>query len=170
MSENRNNNNQREVQNFEERIRGAMRDVAVMKESRKRTCNHKPNNNGRVIALHDSKINVPGKKDLPESTVICSRCERYFESTSYEPSETASGLYMFQSMVEQVKLNANLSDEDKEFVDKCYQALDTLEQFMTYYHNMVDKLSNGDNNKKKGNRSSKGHMGLNSSMFGGRGF
>lgn len=169
MSENR-NNNQREVQNYEEKIRGTMRDLAAMKEGRKRTCNHKPNNNGRVIALHDSKINVPGKKDLPESTVICTRCEKYFESSSYTPDETDSGMYMFNSMAEQVKLNANLSDEDKDFLERYYQALDTVAQFTSYYHNMVEKLSNGDNNKKKGNRSSKGHMGLNSSMFGGRGF
>ena len=170
MSENRNNNNQKEVQSYEEKIRGTMRDLATMKEGRRRTCNHKPNVNGRVIALHDSKINVPGKKDLPESTVICTRCESYFESSSYTADETDSGLYMFKSMAEQVKLNANLSDEDKEFLANYYAALDTVSQFSTYYLNMVEKLSNGDNNKRKGNRSSKGHMGINSSMFGGRGF
>lgn len=169
MSENK-TNNQKEVQSYEDKIRGAMRDLSAMKEARRRKCNHKPNNQGRVIGLHDSKINVPNKKEMPESTVICTRCEKYFESSSYTPDETDSGLYMFASMAEQVKLNANLSEEDWEQLEAYYEALDTVSHFTTYYHNMVEKLSNGDGNRKKSNRSSKGHMGISSNMFSGRGF
>lgn len=170
MSENNRTNNQRDVQNYEDNIKKQMRDLSAMKEGRKRICNHKPNNQGRVMALHDSKINVPNKKDMPESTVICTRCEKYFESSSYTPDETDSGLYMFSSMAEQVKLNANLTEEDLNTLEQYYQALDTVANFTQYYHNMVEKLSNGEGNKKNKNRASKGHMGLNSQMFGGRGW
>lgn len=169
MSEN-NVKNQKEVQSYEEKIRGTMRDLAAMKEGRRRTCNHKPSNQGSVMSIHNSKINVPNKKELPNTTIICPRCEKYFESDTYKPDEIESGIYMFTSMAEQAKLLSNLTEGDKQSLEEYYQALDVISNFSLYYNNMVEKLGNGDGNNKKKRHSSKGHMGINSQMFGGRGF
>lgn len=169
MSENR-NNNQNSVQKYDNQIKAGMRNLNAMKENRKRECNHKACGQGRILALYASNIDVPNKKDMPESTVICTRCERYFECEAYSADETDSGIYMFTSMAEQVKLNAQLSEEDKKSLEEYYAALDVINNFTTYYHNMVEKLSNGGGNKNKGNRQSKGHMGVTGSMFGGRGY
>lgn len=165
MANNGNNN-----QSYEEQIKASRRNLSRIMEERKRTCNHKPNNHGQVISIHDSKINVPGKKDLPDSTVICTRCEKYFESGSYSGAEIDSGLYMFTSMAEQVKLNANLSDEDKATLEEYYDALDKVAGFTNYYLNMVEKLANGGGKNKNRPRATKGHIGVSTNMFGGRGY
>ena len=78
---------------------------------------------------------------------------------------------MFRSMLSQIKLNANLSDEDLKMIEEAYDAIDTLSLIGTFYINMVDKLTNGGNKQKNNNkRNNKSRMGIDSSMFGGRGY
>lgn len=151
--------------NFEVEIKKQMKDLNRLRETRKRKCEHKPRTNGQIVNIHDSKFNVPNKKELPETTVICTGCEKYFEGEAYYSSEIDSGLYMFTSMAEQVKVNANLSEEDKVTLESYYEALDTIAGFSTYYLNMVEKLSNGNKHNGKKPRSQKGHMGVNSNMY-----
>lgn len=158
-------------ENYEEQIKKARRDVAMLQEERKRKHTHKPNQGGKIMPLHDSRINVPGKANLPESTVICTNCECYFEGNAYLPSETDSGLYMFKSMIEQIKLNANLTDEDLEQIERYYDAIDELTTMANYYNDMVDKLANNGGKKNKNtNRPKKGYMGISPNMFGGRNY
>ena len=163
--------NNKNIDNYEEKIRQSRRDLIALQERRRRDHDHKPNHGGKLMPLHESKINVPGKRDLPDSTIICTKCEKYFEGNSYLPSETDSGLYMFGSMIEQIKLNAQLTEEDWDMINQCYDALDTLGSLATYYNDMVEKLANNSGNKKgKGGGPKKGYMGINSSMFGGRNY
>ncbi|MCM1219754.1 MAG: hypothetical protein NC548_35175 [Lachnospiraceae bacterium] len=155
--------------NYSDQIRQHMMDAARLKEQNMRDCDHKANNRGRVMGLHDSKVKYPGKDKMPPSTAVCTRCERVFESESYTKDENASALYQLQSIAEQIKLNANLSDQDKNDIAEYYAALDVVSGMLTYYNNMVEKMASGGGNKQK-KASNKGHMGLNSDMFGGRGF
>lgn len=158
-----------QVVNYKEEVQKQMRNIHLLKEREMRECDHKANNRGRVMALHDSKIKYPGKDKMPATTAVCTRCERVFEAESYTKDENASALYQLQSIAEQIKLNANLSNEDKADIMAYYNALEVVEGMMTYYNNMVEKMAQGGGGKKQ-KGSSKGHMGLSSDMFGGRGF
>lgn len=158
-----------EQTNYNDQIRQGMMNIAKLKEDRMRECDHKANNRGRVMGLHDSKIKYPGKDKMPATTAVCTRCERVFESESYTKDETATMLYSLQSIAEQIKLNANLSKEDWDDVNKYYDSLDVVAAMLTYYNNMVEKMAQGGGNKKQ-KTTSKGHMGLSSDMFGGRSF
>lgn len=169
MSENK-TNNQREVRNYENDIHSAIRNLTALKEKRKHECNHKACSQGKLIYLHDSNVNFPNKKEMPKSTVVCTRCEKVFEEEYYEDEEVESGIYMLESMAEQVKFISNLTKEDQDAIASYYDAIDTIKNFSVYYSNMVKKLRNGNDNKKSKNRNTKGHMGINSGMFGGRGF
>ena len=157
-------------QNYEEQIKKGMKNLQMLQESRKRECTHKPSVGAKVIPIHESNKHVPNKKELPESTVICTRCDAYFEATSYSAKELESALYMLTSVAHQIKLNANLSEEDKAELEKYFEALDVVAGFVPYYTNMVDKLSNGGGNRKAKPRVTKGHMGLDGASFGGRGY
>lgn len=163
-------NKNKELQGYNDEVKSLTRQLMLSKEGKKRKCDHKPSNNGRIMGIHDSKIHVPQKNNLPETTVICTNCERFFESNAYLPEDGDAGIYMFTSMVEQVKLNAHLNEEDKKTIENVYDAIDTISSFLTYYNNMVDKLANGNNNNKRVKTHNKGHMGLNPNMFGGRGY
>lgn len=155
--------------NYNEQIRQGMIGIARLKEKHMRECDHKANNKGRVMGLHDSKVKYPGKDKMPATTAVCTRCERVFESESFTQDETATMLYNLQSIAEQIKLNANLSKEDWEDMQKYYDALDVVTDMMKYYNSMVEKMAQGGGNKKH-KTNNKGHMGLNSDMFGGRSF
>lgn len=168
---NKNNQNQREVQNYEEQIKRSIHDLSAMREMRKRKCNHKPSKKYSIVELNKSGINVPNKKELKDSTVVCTRCEKYFENDPYTPSEIEGGLYMFNSMVEQVKVFSELKEEDFAAIDDYYAALDTIASFINYYNDMTNKLGNNNKNKNNNNRAvNKGSIGLNNSMFNSRGF
>lgn len=162
--------NNNTMKSYEEQIKSNTRNLIMLKEQRKRDCKHKPSDNAHLIGIRESKANIPNKKDLPDSTVVCTKCEKYFESSSYTPDEIESGLYMFCSIPEQIKLNAQLSKEDESMIEEYYAALDTITNVCNFYNNMVEKLANGGGNKKRANRSNKGHMGINSGMFSGRQF
>lgn len=154
--------------NYDSRIMESRRNYAQAVEERKRECCHKPSCGGKVIPLMESNITFPGKDKMSESTGICKRCERYFERSSYYAEELEAGEYMFQSMLEQIKINANLSEEDLAMIAKGYDSLDTLATIIIYYNDMVKKLANGDG-KKPRQRNTKGSMGLQPGMFGSRG-
>lgn len=163
--------NKEATQNFEAEIKAAKKNLANFFAQRKRRCDHKPNNKGKIISVHDSKINIPNKKNLPETTAVCTKCEAYFESESIDERDIESAFYLVRSMIEQIKLNAHLSEEDWAVIENGYDAIDTLENnIAVYYVDMVEKLSNG-NNKKQGNkRTQKGHMGISNNMFNSRGY
>lgn len=158
-----------EQQNYNDQIRQGMMNIAKLKEEHMRECDHKANNRGRVMGLHDSKVKYPGKDKMPDTTAVCTRCERVFESESYTKDETATMLYSLQSIAEQIKLNANLSKEDWDDIAKYYDSLDVVASMLTYYNNMVEKMAQGGGGKKQ-KTNNKGHMGLSSDMFGGRSF
>lgn len=155
--------------NYREQIHQQMMGIAKLKEQDMRECDHKANNRGRVMALHDSKVKYPGKDKMPATTAVCTRCERVFESESYTKDENASALYQLQSIAEQIKLNANLTKEDVADIMSYYEALEVVSGMVKYYNDMVEKMAQGGG---KGNKkeNSKGHMGLTGDMFGGRGF
>lgn len=171
MSENK-TNNQRTIQDYDNQIRVGMKNLSVLKEERKRDCDHKPCGQGKVIKLHDTNINVPNKRDLPDSTFICTRCERYFEGKAYTQEECDSVLYMITSIFEQIKLNARLNGEDHDFLMRGYDSADVIADIFTYYNKMTARLSEGNgNNRNNNNRGqSKGHFGAAKSLYGGRGY
>jgi hypothetical protein len=151
---------------YSAQISQGMKTVQHLQEQHRRDCNHKPQGNRRVIPVQDWKGYLPDKDKLPESTAYCTGCGAVFEADSYKRDETSSGLYMFTSMLHQIKMVANLSDEDKQMIQKGFEALDTLAIVTTYYDNMVEKLGSNKGNKR--NRSNnKGHIGVDSGMFGG---
>lgn len=155
--------------NYREQIHQQMMGIAKLKEQDMRECDHKANNRGRVMGLHDSKIKYPGKDKMPPTTAVCTRCERVFESESYTKDENASALYQLQSIAEQIKLNANLTKEDVADIMAYYEALEVVSGMLKYYNDMVEKMAQGGGGKKQ-KGASKGHMGLTGDMFGGRGF
>lgn len=147
-------------------ISQGMKSVQHLQESHRRECNHKPQGNRRMIPVHQYNGYIPDKDKLPESTGYCTGCGAVFETDSYKRDETSSGIYMFTSMLHQIKLVANLSDEDKAMIQKGFEAVDTLSMVTTYYDNMVEKLGSNKNNRR--NRGgNKGHIGVDSGMFGG---
>lgn len=155
-------------QNYEEQIKSQIRDLNRLKEERRRKCEHKGNHD--LCSIENAKFNIPNKKDLPEGTVACNRCEKYFYGDAYTPADGDAGLYMFNSMVEQVKINANLTDEDRITIDNVYTSLDNLANFVSYYNSMVEKMSNGGGKQQnKPKHSAKGHIGISPNMFS-RGF
>lgn len=145
--------------NYDAEILSARRQLDNFFIRRMRQCNHKPSNRGRVMPLHESKISVPGKKDYPESAVICPTCEKVFESGLYSGQEMTSAQYMIDSAVEQTKMLANLNDEDKAFLDEVYAALDTISKFTVFYDEMVKKLGEKGGNKKGKSTTRKGNLG-----------
>ena len=158
--------NQKTLAEIENDLISSKRSLMTFKEEMKRKCNHKPNNKGHVVNVHDSNIIFPGKKDLPETTVICTRCEKFFESCAYNPEELESAFYALESSIEQTKLNANLSDEDWEAIGEAYTSIDSLRRFVRYYNNMVNKLHTGGNKKNRdGKAVTKGHIGVRQNMF-----
>lgn len=157
-------------QDWAQQVSVEMKNLQQTQENHRRHCNHKPGNGGQVMSVHQYKGNIPDKDRLAESTVVCSKCGSIFEGESYNKDETGSGIYMFKSMLDQIKLNAQLSDEDWNMMMRGFQALDTLSTISTYYHNMVEKLAGGGGKKNK-SRNTKGHIGVDASHFGnGRGF
>lgn len=160
-------NQGRDYQAEQQKMRKQLQNLA---EEQMRECDHKPRGNGRVVPISEYKGHLSNKESLPLSTAVCTRCGATFEAESYTREETSSGIYMFNSMLHQIKMNAQLSDEDIQMINNAFDALDTVATVCTYYNNMVDKLSGNNNNKKKNNRTSKGHIGVDTSMFGGRGY
>jgi hypothetical protein len=157
---------------YQQNIRAGHQNLQATQEEYRREHLHKAHGgNNRVIPIHEAKAYIPDKDKYPASTVYCTGCGAIFESETYRPDELNSGIYMFNSMLHQIKMVANLTDEERELLRGGYQSLDKLSQIITYYNDMADKLSNGGkNNGKKNHGSGKGHIGVDSSMFGGRGF
>lgn len=166
-----NNFNEKSLAELEKDLVLSQKGITVTREQVKRKCNHKATNKGQVMELHPSNINVPGKKDYPNTTLICTRCQRCFEGQYYSSAQIDRALYTFQSAVEQVKLLSQLSDADWDAIEETYMALDKLEEFATYYNDMVNKLSNKNNDGNRSNKSNtKGHIGFRKEMFDGRRF
>lgn len=171
MANTNTNANTNATHKIDDELKSQERVYTHLIESRKRTCNHRASNKGQIIPVHRSKVNISGKDELPESTVICTRCNRYFERDSFKAEEIESALYMLTSMAEQVKLVSNLTEEDKVTLEEYYNSLDRIRGFETYYLNMIEKIGDGNGNSNKPKtKYSKGHIGLNSNMFNGRGY
>lgn len=159
-----------DMKTFNAQKKAAMQNLAQITEAAKRECDHKPGPNGRIIPLRDANVSFPGKDQMPETTVYCQSCGVAFESEAYMPDELQSGVYMFQSMLHQIKLNAKLSEDDKENISSSFAALDQLTTVVNYYNDMVKKMSKGGGGNKGGGGSNKGHMGMSRGLMNGRGY
>jgi hypothetical protein len=146
----------------------AKRNLQGMQEEHRRYCNHKNQNNRRTISIHEYNGYIQDKDKYSETTGYCTGCGAIFETESYSREEISTGIYMFNSMLHQIKLVASLSKEDVEQVAKTFDALDTLAKTANYYNNMIEKLGNGKGNGNNRNRGNgKGHIGVDAGMFGG---
>ena len=150
-----------DMKTFAAQKKAAMQNLAQITEQQKREDDHKPGPNGRIIPLRDANVSFPGKDQMPETTVYCQTCGAVFESEAYTPEELQSGIYMFQSMLHQIKLNAKLSADDRENVMNTFAALD---------HDMVKKMTKGSGGGRGNNSSGKGHMGMSRGLMSGRGY
>ena len=133
-------------------------------------CNHRFGGNGRHLEnVHTTNQFVRDRNLYSDSTVICPECTDIFETDAYTLKDLNSGIFMYQSMLSQIKLFSELDENDWEAIDNAYRALDTISSMFTYYNDMVQKLTNGNkNNRNNNNGSSKGGVGVRSSMFGGK--
>jgi len=164
-------NNHNDDQNFEQEYRNLQNQAMQTRERFIRKCDHKPGNGrGKVINIHSFNGFIQNKDKYSESTAYCTRCGAIFESESFQPEELNSGIYMFNSMLHQIKMLASLTDEDKANIESAFNAIGELSTVSDYYNNMVDKLAGGNKNNggKKGR--SKGHIGLDSSMMGNKSY
>lgn len=158
--------NQNQEKDWGKEMAAQMKNLQQSQEMFRRTCRHKPGQNCQVMSVHNYKGHVPDKDKLPETTAICTKCSALFESESYSRDETSSGIYMLNSILQQIKMVANLTDEDMNMIMEGFGALDKLSTIMTYYHNMVDKVAGGDKGN-GGRRNNKGHIGVEAAHFGG---
>lgn len=159
-----------DMKTFAAQKKAAMQNLAQITEQQKREDDHKPGPNGRIIPLRDANVSFPGKDQMPETTVYCQTCGAVFESEAYTPEELQSGIYMFQSMLHQIKLNAKLSADDRENVMNTFAALDQVSTVVTYYNDMVKKMTKGSGGGRGNNSSGKGHMGMSRGLMSGRGY
>lgn len=159
--------NSRDINDIANKEKQMRQQLQNLNEEKIRGCDHKARGNGKVMSVHDVKNQYIQNKDkLSETTAYCTRCGAIFEAESYNPDEITGGIYMYNSMLHQIKLNAQLNDDDWDMIDQGFSALDTLARIGVYYNNMVEKLSSG-GNKKGGKRNTKGHLGISSDMFNG---
>jgi hypothetical protein len=170
-----NNNFKKKSDELEEQVRAAQANLSSLRESIIQKCEHRPSCGGKLVSVHEkeNRLHLPNKviNSLPEDEVGCLKCGTHFSGKSYSTPEIDGAVKVIGDMIEQIKLVANLSDADKEFIIKGYEARDTIERIARYYINMVSKMSNGknnNNNRRKG--TSKGHMGPNPNMFNNRGY
>lgn len=156
--------------NYVSAVQEKKRDLANTLEEGRRECDHKAGPHGRIVMLKDSNANYPGKDQMPDTTVYCQTCTAVFESQAYTPEELQSGIYMFQSMLHQIKLNARLSDADRDDIANAFASLDTISKVVTYYNDMVKKMSKGGGGNNGGGGSNKGHMGMSRGLMSGRSY
>ena len=157
--------------NYEQEIRNHQNQMRSAQEQFIRDCEHKPGGGkGKVMSIHDYNGFIQNKDKYSPTTAICTRCGAIFEAESFQPEEINSGIYMFSSMLHQIKMNAQLSADDKQNIAEAFRAIETLSGIANYYNNMVEKLAGGGN--KNGNKRGrgKGHIGLDSSMMGSRSY
>ena len=161
----------RKQNNYDNEIRERRRSLAQAMMQRKHECRHKPIDGAKVIPIGEANFIRQSEKNAYKNTTVvaCTNCEEYFESSSYTAAELDGGLFMFHSIIEQIKIQAELNDEDVATIDDCYEAIDKLENLSRYYNDMVKKLTN-DNGRKNRNTNSKGSIGVNAGMFGSRNF
>lgn len=143
-------------------------------EDEMRQCDHKPRNGKNKLMLLSNYtgdlISERAKAKYPDTAVICTECGAIFEPNSFTDAELKSSIYMFESVLHQIKLNSLLNDEDWKDLMASFRAIDHFDAIRKFYDDMVNKLTGG---KKQGNGnkgSAKGQIGTSSGDFGRRPF
>ena len=90
-----------------------------------------------------------------------------FDMELYSPEEVRDIMFRLRSMLNQIAVLAELSDEDAEELREMREVVDNFETVLgSFYNSMVKSLSKkGNKNKNKGNNRSVGRIGISSSQF-----
>lgn len=128
---------------------------------------HKDNNGPTLESLDTTKIQIKDKNQYPPCTVICTECMEIFDMELYSPEEVRDIMFRLRSMLNQIAVLAELSDEDAEELREMREVVDNFETVLgSFYNSMVKSLSKkGNKNKNKGNNRSVGRIGISSSQF-----
>lgn len=120
---------------------------------------HKNKHGACLESVHQTKQYIKDKGKLGPDAVICKECGEIFEMTAYTESEVEAGIMMFKSMLNQIKVLANLQDEEYADIVSVLEFVDTKlgGTLAPYYLNMIKRL--GDNNNRRKDTNQKGRIG-----------
>lgn len=130
-------------------------------------CNHCDSRGPLVESLKDTKENVKNKDNYSDTSCICVECKDIFDMSSFTLAEITDAFYVLSSMANQIKIFDKMNDEDYEKIVTVLETLDELSgSFVTYYLNMIKKLSKGGNNKNQNkHNNSKGRIGITAKQY-----
>lgn len=157
VTSNRNN------QNPSETIRVKKRELQNAIRYSQRECDHKNKTGPRLVNVHSSENNVyiKDKNKLSPDTVICKECGEIFEMTAYRTEEIEDAVKTLSSMLNQIKVLANLSDQEfMEIVELIKLVDDKISgSLVPYYDGMIKRLSGNDKRRNNNDGNQKGRVG-----------
>lgn len=161
-----NNRNVRSTKSELEQIRRTFRKRQL---EHQRSCEHHSDREYWFEPLSHSKNFRRGDESYPDSTFICTECNKIFDGASFTKEETSDAIWVIEGMLEQIKVMGNLDDEQLEETVAMISALDTIKNMESFYHDL-DKKSDRDNrNRRRNGGNHKSSIGVTQSMFNGAG-
>lgn len=133
-----------------------------------RECEHHSDREYWVKAYNNKNFRR-GDNQYPDTTLQCEECGKIFDGDSFSKDTTSESIWVVESMLEQIKVMGNLNEDQLDEIVAMSEAIDTIKNMETYYHDL-DKKSDRDNrNKKRNNGNHKSSIGVTQSMFNGAG-
>ena len=156
---------------FKKELRDAERQTRLIELQMRQECTHRSSSGSerRLVYLKDSERygnNPQILQRYPASAVVCEGrdgCCAIFNADVYTAHDVSAMAFMMTSIFEQIKLMANLEQNEREELDTAMSMwTNDISGVLVFYKNMVNRLANNEKgNKNNNNRGSgKGKIGL----------
>lgn len=127
-------------------------------------CDHK-NGKGPTIQRYKDKGTITrNTSGWSDDAKRCTRCGAIFESTVYTPTQLQDSMRMQYSIIDQIKLLAELDESEQEQILQALESLRIIESVNSYYNEMIKRLGK-DRNKDNRKRGARGGFGVSQNMF-----
>ena len=144
-------------------IREKKRELQTAIRYSQRQCDHKNKTGPRLVNVHDpdNDFYIKDKHKLSDTTVICKECHEIFEMTAYDAEEIDKAVGILSSMLNQIKVLANLSDAEYSDVTEMIELVDEKIKgaLVPYYVGMLKKLAGNDKRRNNTDNNQKGRVG-----------
>lgn len=148
--------------NAGEHIRMKKRELQSAIRYTQRECDHKNRTGPRLVNVHEATdVYVKDRNKMSEDTVVCKECGEIFEMTAFKAEEVDEAVAMLKSMLNQIKVLANLNDEEyKEIVELIKMIDDKIDgSLVPYYMGMIKRLTDDGKRRDRNNGNQKGRVG-----------
>ena len=146
-----------------ENIREKQRELKTAIRYSQRQCDHKNKMGPRLVNVHDpdNDFYIKDKHKLSDTTVVCKECHEIFEMVAYDPEEIDKAVRTLSSMLNQIKVLANLSDNEYSDVVEMIELVDDKINgaLVPYYLGMLKKLNGNDKRRNNNDNNQKGRVG-----------